>query len=473
VSALGKDVKADPRVSPNGSRETFPDGFVWGAATSAFQIEGAADRDGRGESIWDRFCRTPGKVEGGATGDVACDHYNRWREDIALMKDLGLKAYRFSISWPRVMPEGRGRVNPQGLDFYSRLVDGLLEAGITPYATLFHWDLPQLLQDCGGWPRRETAEAFKGYVEAVARRLGDRVENWITHNEPWCAGLQSHQIGRHAPGLTDWQAGLAATHHLLLSHGWAVPIVRAHSPGAKVGITLNLTPAEPASPSRADRDACRHFDGYFNRWFLDPLYGRGYPADMIADYASDARLPEDWDRLVAPGDLATISEPTDFLGVNYYNRTVVRSEVPEAENMPRTVFLAPETDWTDMGWEVHPDGLYQILCRLHFDYRPGPMYVTENGASWSDGPDQAGRVPDRRRICFFKEHFRSARRAMKAGVPLRGYFVWSLMDNFEWERGYAQRFGIVWVDYKTQTRTLKDSARWYQRVIESNSAEVE
>ncbi len=458
----------------NGSRNAaFPEGFLWGAATSAYQIEGGFDADGRGESIWDRFARTPGKVEDGTTGDVACDHYHRWREDVDLMKDLGLKAYRFSISWPRVLPEGRGRVNPKGLDFYSRLVDALLEAGIVPYATLFHWDLPQRLQDEGGWPKRSTAEAFQEYVEAVTRRLGDRVRNWITHNEPWCASLLSHQVGRHAPGWTDWPAALAASHHLLLSHGGAVPIVRANSRGAEVGITLNLTPAEPASASRADRDACRHFDGYFNRWFLDPLYGRHYPADMIADYRRERRLPRDWEDLLCPGDLGTIAVPTDFLGVNYYNRTVVRAEVPEADNLPRTVFLAPESEWTEMGWEIHPEGLYQTLCRVHFEYGPRRLFVTENGASVKDAPDADGRVRDERRRVFVKEHLRACHRAIEAGVPLQGYFVWSLLDNFEWDRGYLQRFGIVWVDYPTQRRLPKDTALWYRRVIEGNSAEVD
>jgi beta-glucosidase len=452
----------------------FPEGFLWGAATSCYQIEGGFDEDGRGESIWDRFCRTPGKVEGGATGDVACDHYHRWREDVRLMKDLGIKGYRFSVAWPRVLPEGRGNVNQKGLDFYSRLVDALLEADIVPFVTLFHWDLPQRLQDEGGWPRRSTAEAFVGYADAVARSLGDRVKNWITHNEPWCASLLSHQIGRHAPGLMDWPAALAASHHLLLSHGWSVPVLRSGSHDSRVGITLNLTPAEPASPSRADRDACRHFDGYFNRWFLDPVHGRRYPSDMLADYASDGRLPKDWDRLAAPGDLEAIAEPTDFLGVNYYNRAVVRSEsVPEAKNLPRTVFMAPESEWTEMGWEVYPDGLYRILCRVHFEYGPRSLYITENGASWSDGPGSDGRIRDERRRVFVQEHLRAARRAMAAGVPLDGYFVWSLMDNFEWERGYAQRFGVVWVDYETQRRIPKDSALWYRRVIESNSAETD
>jgi beta-glucosidase len=457
----------------NGSRSRFPKGFVWGAATSAYQIEGGVDADGRGESIWDRFCHTPGKVEDGSSGEVACDHFHRWREDVGLMKDLGLRAYRFSISWPRVLPEGRGTVNAKGLDFYSRLVDALLEAGITPFATLFHWDLPQRLQDEGGWPKRATADAFLDYVEAATRRLGDRVRHWITHNEPWCASLLSHQVGRHAPGWTDWPAALAASHHLLLSHGNAVPIVRANSPRAEVGITLNLTPAEPASSSRADRDACRHFDGYFNRWFLDPLHGRHYPADMVADYAAAGRLPAEWSSLVRPGDLATIAVPTDFLGVNYYNRAVVRSEVPEADNLPRTVFLAPESEWTEMGWEVHPDGLYQILCRLHFDYGPRRIFVTENGASWTDEPEPGGRVRDDRRRVFVKEHLRAARRAIDAGVPLDGYFVWSLLDNFEWDRGYSQRFGIVWVDYATQQRLPKDTALWYRRVIQENTAEVD
>jgi len=459
------------RVEPDA---VFPDGFVWGAATSAYQVEGAHDVDGRGESIWDRFCRTPGKVEGGATGDAACDHYHRWPQDVALMRHLGLQGYRFSIAWPRVVPGGRGAVNAKGLDFYSRLVDGLLESGITPYPTLFHWDLPQGLQDAGGWPSRATAEAFVPYVEAVVRRLGDRVRHWITHNEPWCASLLSHQIGRHAPGLTDWPAALAASHHLLLSHGLAVPVLRAHCPGARVGITLNLTPAHAASPSRADRDATRHFDGYFNRWFLDPIHGRQYPADMVADYRASGRLPLDWDRLVRPGDLEAISAPTDFLGVNYYNRTVVRSDtVPESGNEPRTVFLAPEAEWTEMGWEVYPDGLYETLCRVHFEYGPARIFVTENGASWSDAPGPDRRVRDERRRRFVQEHLRAARRAIAAGVRLEGYFLWSLLDNFEWERGYSQRFGIVWVDYETQERIPKDSALWYRRAINANSAEVD
>jgi beta-glucosidase len=454
--------------------KSFPDRFLWGAATSAYQIEGGTTADGRGESIWDRFCRRPGTVEDGTNGDVACDHYNRWRDDVALMKEIGLKAYRFSVAWPRVLPEGRGRVNHKGLDFYSRLVDALLEAGIVPFVTLFHWDLPQPLQDEGGWPKRSTAEAFVGYVDLVARRLGDRVRHWITHNEPWCSSLLSHQIGRQAPGLKDWPAALAASHHILLSHGWALPRLRTHSAGSQVGIALNLTPSEPASASDADREACRQFDGYFNRWFLDPLHGRRYPADMVADYAAAGRLPKSWDEIVKPSDLDAIAGSTDFLGVNYYNRTVVRSEsVSETENLPRSVFLAPESEWTEMGWEVHPEGLFRTLCRVHFEYGPRRIFVTENGASWSDGPGPDGRIHDERRRVFLQRHFAAARRALDAGVPLEGFFVWSLLDNFEWDRGYTQRFGMVWVDYETQRRVPKESARWYGRVIESGSAEAD
>ncbi|MET0403185.1 MAG: GH1 family beta-glucosidase [Cystobacter sp.] len=448
---------------------SFPKDFIWGTATSSYQIEGAAQEDGRGESIWDRFSKTPGKVGDGTNGDVACDHYHRYREDVALMKRLGMQAYRFSVAWPRVLPTGRGRVNQPGLDFYNRLVDTLLEANITPYVTLFHWDLPQALQDQGGWPRRETAEAFVEYADVVARSLGDRVKNWITHNEPWCASLLSHQVGLHAPGIKDFRAALAASHHLLLSHGWAVPVIRAASPGSQVGITLNFSPTEPASPSAADYEAFRHHDGYFNRWFMDPLHGRQYPADMIADYIKAGHLPSEGFSVVRPGDLEAIAAPCDFLGVNYYNRSVQRSDkVSEDKNQPRTVFLAPESEWTEMGWEVHPDSLRRLLLRLHLEYAPRKLYITENGASFSTGPDAEGRVRDERRLSFLKEHFLAAHKAIESGVPLAGYFVWSLMDNFEWDRGYSQRFGIVWVDYKTQQRIPKDSALWYRDVIAAN-----
>lgn len=448
-------------------RIEFPKDFIWGVATSSYQIEGAWDEDGKGESIWDRFSHTPGKIEDGSNGDVACDHYHRWAEDVALMASLGLQSYRFSISWPRVLPEGRGAINQAGLDFYSRLVDGLLEAGILPFPTLYHWDLPQALQDEGGWPARSTAEAFAEYADVVSRNLGDRVKHWITHNEPWVPAFVGYMEGRHAPGVQDWSTALSASHHLLLSHGKAVPIIRSNSPGAEVGITLNLSSAMPASPSAADYAAFRHFDGFLNRWFLDPLYGRRYPADMVDTYVSRGQLPADGMSFVQDGDLDAISDHTDFLGVNYYIRQVLRDDAAE-ENLPQTVFVAPESEWTEMGWEVYPNGLYELLTRLHLDYRPSKIYITENGASYSDGPDSDGRVRDQRRVDFLRGHLEAAHRAIQTGVPLAGYYAWSLMDNFEWARGYAQRFGIVWVDYDSQQRIPKDSALWYKDVIAQN-----
>jgi len=452
----------------------FPAQFLWGSATSSYQIEGAYNEDGRGESIWDRFAKTPGKIIDGSNGDVACDHYHRWRDDLVLMKELGLQAYRFSIAWPRILPEGRGRINQQGLDFYSRLVDGLLELDIQPFATLYHWDLPQILEDQGGWPARATAEAFVEYADIVSRTLGDRVKYWITHNEPWCASILSYKIGEHAPGRQEWPAALAASHHLLLSHGWTVPVLRQNSPGAEVGITLNFTPAVPASPSAADYDAFRHFDGYFNRWFLDPIYGRQYPADMVADYRAAGHLAPEGLTFVQPGDMAAIATHTDFLGVNYYSRNIVRNQqVPDEDNLPPIVQRAPQSEWTDMSWEVHAPGLYDLLMRLHHDYRVPKIYITENGASYNDGPNDDGEIQDLRRVHYLRDHFAAAHQALAAGVPLAGYFVWSLMDNFEWAHGYRQRFGIVWVDYETQQRRLKQSAHWYRGVIAANGLEIE
>jgi len=439
----------------------FPSDFIWGAATSAYQIEGAWDEDGKGESIWDRFCHTPGKTENGDTGDVACDHYHRWRGDVALMQEIGLRAYRFSIAWPRLLPEGRGRVNQPGMDFYDRLVDALLEAGIEPFVTLYHWDLPQALQDGGGWPARTTAEAFVEYADLASRTLGDRVRHWMTLNEPYVSAFTGYLKGHHAPGHTDLDEALAAAHHLLLAHGWAAPVVRGNSPGAQVGIALNMIFFTPASPSAADRAAAWQQDGMVNRWFLDPLAARGYPADIAQHYGR----PMDF---VRAGDLEAIAAPLDFLGVNYYTRGVVRSSaVPEAENAPQTVFPNPEK--TEMGWEVYPEGLYWMLGRLHFDYGFPSLYVTENGAAYPDqlGPD--GQVDDAARVTYLKAHFAQAARAIAAGVPLRGYFVWSLMDNFEWAHGYSKRFGLIYVDYRTQRRILKASARWYRRVIAANA----
>lgn len=453
-------------------RIIFPENFLWGAATSSYQIEGAWNEDGKGESIWDRYVHTPGMIVDGSSGDIACDHYHRWRDDIGLMKELGLHAYRFSVAWARILPQGRGQVNQAGLDFYNRLVDELLRHDIMPCVTLYHWDLPQALEDQGGWPERSVAEAFVEYADLVSRHLGDRVKFWITHNEPWCTGILGYRDGTKAPGVRNWRAALMANHHQLLSHGWAVPVLRRNSPGAEVGITLNFTPALPASQSAADADAARNFDGFFNRWFLDPLYGQHYPADMVADYSAAGYLGPQGMDFVQPGDLKAIAVPTDFLGVNYYTRSVLRDE-QATDNLPRTVFEAPQSERTDMGWEVYPDGLYELLARLHFEYHPGKLYITENGVSYSDQPNGDGRIHDLRRITYLRDHFNAAHRAIAAGVPLAGYFIWSLMDNFEWELGYTQRFGIVWVDYATQQRIPKDSAIWYKKVIADNGLEID
>jgi len=455
------------------SKLTFPETFLWGAATSSYQIEGAWQEDGRGESIWDRFAHTPGNISDGSNGDVACDHYHRWRDDVALLKQLGVHAYRFSIAWPRILPTGRGAINQKGLDFYSRLVDELLKNDIQPVATLYHWDLPQTLHDQGGWPVRATAEAFVEYIDIVSRHLGDRVKYWMTHNEPWCASFLSYQIGEHAPGWKDWPAAIAASHHLLLSHGWAVPVLRRNSPGAEVGIVLNPSPGYPASPSSYDLDAYRQHDGYMNRWFLDPLYGRQYPADMLADYTKAGFLPPTGPAWLHDGDLEAIAVPTDFLGVNYYTREVARSSaIPEDQNAPRTVIRAPREEWTEMNWEVYPNGLCDLLMRITTDYRVPKLYITENGASYSDGPDEHGRIHDIRRLRYVHAHLAASHRAIANGVPLAGYFIWSLMDNFEWAHGYSQRFGITWVDYETQQRLLKDSALWYQQTIADNAVDA-
>ncbi len=381
------------------------------------------------------------------------------------MKRLNVHAYRFSVAWPRIFPTGTENLpNPVGLEFYDRLVDGLLAAGITPWVTLYHWDLPQGLQDRGGWAARETVDRFVHYADAVTRRLGDRVRHVITHNEPWCVAMLGHMNGEHAPGHTDWPESLRVAHHVLLSHGRAVPVIRANAPGAQVGITVNLVPGYPASPSAPDADATRHFDGFFNRWYLDPLYGRGYPTDMVRDYRDLGRLPNGLD-FVKPGDLAEISVPTDFLGINYYSRAILRSDkVPESDNLPRALPEPDASQKTHIGWEVYPDGLRVLLERLHHDYAPPAIVITENGASYDTGPSDDGAIHDTLRLDYLRTHLGACRDALDHGVPLTGYFAWSLMDNFEWAYGYDQRFGIVWVDYETLQRTPKDSALWYAEV---------
>lgn len=445
----------------------FPAGFLWGAATSAFQIEGATTEDGRGESIWDRFAATPGAIEDGSDGARACDHYHRWAADLDLVRELGLDAYRFSIAWPRVIPAGRGPVNRRGLDFYDRLVDRLLALGVTPFATLYHWDLPQPLQDEGGWGARATVDAFVEYAARVAERLGDRVRHWTTHNEPWCVATLGHEQASHAPGLREPALALRVAHHLLLSHGRAVPVIRARAPGAQVGIVLLLVPTEPATPSADDRDAARWADGLFNRWYLEPLYRGAYPADAIADRVAHGHLPAGELPFVAPGDLAEIAAPTDYLGVNYYSTNTMCGEPsPGGARRSHVLTGAPRTD---MGWEVRPAGLHDVLVRLHRDYQPPRIYITENGAAFSDPPDAAGRIDDQRRIAYLRDHLREAHRALAAGVPLAGYFHWSLLDNFEWSFGHTRRFGLIHVDFASQRRTPRASAAYYRTIATANS----
>ncbi|MDW8059894.1 MAG: GH1 family beta-glucosidase [Thermomicrobium sp.] len=445
--------------------QLFPPDFLWGTATAAYQIEGAATEDGRGSSIWDTFSHTPGKTFEGHTGDVACDHYHRWPQDVALMRDLGAQAYRFSIAWPRIFPEGTGPVNERGLAFYDRLVDALLEAGIVPFVTLYHWDLPQALQDRGGWAVRTTSEAFADYAETVARRLGDRVRYWITHNEPWVVAYLGHYEGVHAPGIRDLATAVRVSHELLVSHGLAAQAIRSASPQARVGITLNLSPVLPATDAPGDVEAAQRFDGVLNRWFLDPVFGRGYPADIREFLAPYFEPPET--------DLPLIAQPLDFLGVNYYAPAFVRDASPEEvplgiRPLEREELRARGYELTEMGWPVVSDGLEQLLLRLHREYAPSAIYITENGAAYADVLVD-GRVQDDRRIAYLAAHFAAARRALAAGVPLAGYFVWSLLDNFEWAYGYSKRFGIVYVDFATLERIPKASYYWYREVIARNA----
>lgn len=439
-------------------RSDFPADFRWGCSTSSYQIEGGAHEGGRGESIWDRFCERPGAIRDGSSGEVACDHYHRWPADLDLARELGVNAYRFSIAWPRIFPDGdMRRPNPAGLDFYRRLVDGMLERGLQPWATLYHWDLPQALQDRGGWVNRETVGAFVGYADVVARALGDRVRHWITQNEPWCTAFLGHHEGVHAPGLRDFRAALQACHHVLLSHGLAVPAIRAAAPGAEVGITLSLHPVEPATASAEDAAAVQRHDGLRNRWFLDPLHGRGYPADVQALLGH--RLPR-----VLAGDLEAIAVATDFLGINYYFPERVADDSSQPPLRVRLVEV-PTPVRTAFDWPVAPQGLVTLLTRVHRDYAPRIIHLTENGATFDDALTPEGRVDDVQRRDYLRDHIAAARQLVQQGVPLRGYFAWSLLDNFEWAEGYLRRFGITYVDFQTQQRILKTSGHWYREFL--------
>ena len=447
---------------------TFPDGFVWGTATAAYQIEGGVHEDGRGPSIWDTFSHTPGRVRGGGTGDVACDHYHRVTEDVALMAELGLPAYRFSVAWPRVVPTGSGAVNRAGLDFYSRLVDRLLESGISPLVTLYHWDLPQPLQDEGGWTNRATAERFAEYAAAVGGALGDRVPTFTTLNEPWCSAYLGYGSGEHAPGVRDNASALTAVHHLNLAHGLAVSALReVVPPSAQVSLTLNLAQVRADSDAPEDQDAARHVDGLANRVFLDPVLRGHYPVDVL----DDLRHITDWG-FVRDGDVERIHVPIDVLGINYYTPTRVAAAPSDgAEPYPGTdrAFTVPQDGpYTAMRWRIEPAALTELLLRVHRDYPGIPLMITENGAAFDDHVDTDGAVHDPDRIDYLRAHLAAVQDAIRGGADVRGYFLWSLLDNFEWAHGYLKRFGIVYVDFPTGARTPKDSAHWYGDVTASN-----
>jgi beta-glucosidase len=431
--------------------------FAWGVATSAYQIEGGRHEDGKGESIWDRFS-DEGRLAD--PGDVACDHYHRLDEDLDLLADLGVTAYRFSTAWTRIVPDGDGAVSKDGLAFYDRLIAGLEERDIEPALTLYHWDLPQALQDKGGWESRETIDAFARYATIVAETFGDRIGRWITQNEPWVAAFPGHRDGVFAPGLTSWEKALTASHHLLVSHGRATRAIRDVLPDASFGIALDCRPSEPADDESIE--ANRYFDGFRNRWFFDPVFGRGYPEDMVDAYTERGYLRSGLGALVDEGDLDEIATPIDFIGLNYYTTVTVSAGSEESDEPEGPVGANPPEGFTEMGWRNDPQGLTDFLKRMSDTYAPASILVTENGASYGDMPDGNGRVNDERRIEYLDAHITAALNARESGVPVDGYFVWSLMDNIEWTSGFSQRFGLVWVDKETGQRIPKDSYFWYR-----------
>lgn len=435
----------------------FPNDFLWAVATSSYQIEGAALEEGRGECIWTRFSHTPGKVANNETGDIACDHYHLYHDDVALMRELGIQAYRFSVAWSRVLPAGTGAINTAGLDFYDRLVDALLAANIMPFLTLYHWDLPQALQDQGGWENPASVEWFAAYTDVMTGRLGDRVKHWTTHNEPFVVAFVGNWEGRHSPGIQDLPVALRVAHHLLLSHAASLGVIRQRVPDAKAGIVLNHTWFDAASERPEDQKARQNKDGFVNRWFLDPVMRGHYPADTVELFGN----------ALAGIDLSAVQAvavPLDFIGVNYYTREVCAWD---ANHPPffSTQVRQSTSPHTEMDWEVYPTGLTNILNWLHTDYAVPAIYIAENGAAFNDPPPQHDVVKDPDRLAYLKAHFQAAHDSLQAGVPLKGYFVWSFLDNFEWAYGYAKRFGIIHVDFATLKRTWKESARWYQSFI--------
>jgi beta-glucosidase len=431
-------------------RSQFPEHFKWGVATSSFQIEGAHDRDGKGPSVWDTFCQQPGKIADGSNGHVACEHYDRWQEDVQLIQSLGVNAYRFSISWPRVQPDGQGAWNEAGFDFYDRLIAGLAQHGIELHVTLNHWDLPQDLQDKGGWANREICAHFTRYAQEVARRFGHRVHSLCTHNEPWVIAILGYEQGIFAPGIQSRAQAMQAMHHLLLSHGMALQAMRSMGLTTPMGIVLNLSPIYPASEDPQDIAKAHLDDGLILRLYMDALYRGRYPQDVIEHLGADA--PQ-----VTPGDMETIAQVNDFLGVNYYTRNFSSCGNPWDVN-------STGNQVTDMGWEVYPQGLTELLCRLHDDYQPRQLWVTENGAAFKDQYAD-GQVKDTDRLAYIRDHIDATHQALMKGVPVGAYFAWSLMDNFEWASGYAKRFGLIYVDFETQQRTLKHSALWYRKFL--------
>ncbi|NOT64640.1 MAG: beta-glucosidase [Methylotenera sp.] len=447
-------IKDNTDMLPQVERSDFVNDFRWGCATSAYQIEGSTNVDGRGTTIWDKFCEQAGTIRDGSSGAIACDHYNRWPQDLDLARELGLNSYRFSIAWSRIFPDGRGMANNKGLDFYSRLVDGLLERGIEPWPTLYHWDLPQALQEQGGWKNRDTATAFADFAHTVSHHLGDRVQHWITHNEPWCTAFLGHYEGIHAPGEKNIGAALQVCHHVLLSHGMAISAIRSNVANAKVGIALSLHPLKSASNQQADIDATIRHDGLRNRWFLDPLYGHGYPQDILPLFGKNTPI-------VKTGDMAIIATATDFLGVNYYFPETIANASNEG-SLSTKVVEAEHVERTDFGWEVSPEGMTDLLTRITKDYNPPEIYITENGSTYDDVVTKDGQIADQKRRSYLVRHLAELKVAMASGVPLKGYFAWSLLDNFEWAEGYTRRFGLIHVDYATQQRRLKLSGEWYR-----------
>ncbi|WP_025689406.1 GH1 family beta-glucosidase [Paenibacillus zanthoxyli] len=441
----------------------FPQDFVWGAATAAYQIEGAYNEDGRGMSIWDTFSRIPGKVDNMDNGDVACDSYHQYLEDIALMKELGITSYRFSVAWPRIFPAGTGELNAKGLEFYNTFVDALLENGIEPVCTLYHWDLPQSLQDSGGWENRETVDAFAAYADTLFRSLGGKIKKWLTINEPWCVSFLSNYQGTHAPGHKDLQTAVTVAHHLLLAHGSAVRKFRELGLTGEVGYAPNVTWMEPYSSRKKDVEACKRENGWYVEWFMDPVFKGEYPSFLVKWFREKgAEVP------IQKGDMELIHEKIDILGINYYSGSLARYD--ESAGLTACEPVEMGYDRTDIGWPIYPEGLYKVLSYIQSRYGDIPIYITENGACYNDGPDN-GIVADTKRINYLHKHLLQLHRCISNGIPVKGYFAWSLLDNFEWAYGYSMRFGLVHTDYATLVRTPKDSFYWYQDVIATGEVE--